>query len=74
MLLGSWDVKEMNVPADWKEADFDMLVPYLVSVHLLYDEAKARDQQSVLILPPHGMSVNNYYFNLKILVNLNLST
>ena len=56
VLLGSWDVKELSAPENWQDEDIDMLVPYLISVHLLYDIAKARNQQSVLILPPHGKS------------------
>ena len=54
MLAGESKAKEIVVPAQWKTEDMEVLVPYVIASHLLYDLARAREDQTVLILPPIG--------------------
>ena len=42
------------VPAEWKTEEMEVLVPYIIASHLLYDLARAKEEQTVLILPPIG--------------------
>ena len=42
------------VPTEWKTEEMEVLVPYIIASHLLYDLARAREEQTVLVLPPIG--------------------
>ena len=53
-IVGEGKAKEIEVPEEWKTEDMEVLVPYIIASHLLYDVAKVRDDQTVLILPPIG--------------------
>ena len=54
MLAGESKAKEIVVPAQWKTEDMEVLVPYVIASHLLYDLARVREDQTVLVLPPIG--------------------
>ncbi|XP_052230289.1 fatty acid synthase-like isoform X2 [Dreissena polymorpha] len=51
----SGTLESCDLPLTFKpqHEDLEMLLPYLLAAHLLYDIAKATEHQSVLVLPPH---------------------
>ena len=54
MFPGEGKAKEIVVPAQWKTEEIEVFVPYVIASHLLYDLARVREDQTVLILPPIG--------------------
>lgn len=46
--------RELPVAKPWSVEDLEILVPYTISSHILYDVVKAKTGQSILVLPPIG--------------------
>ena len=54
LVVGKVESKDIRLAGLLEEDDLELTLPFLLAAHLLHDVAAVRDDQSLLVLAPHG--------------------
>jgi len=54
LVVGKVESKDIRLAGLLEEDDLELTLPFLLAAHLLHDVATVRDDQSLLVLAPHG--------------------